>query len=167
MWWEALGQTSVFCCDTNIVEAVLSRDLCLQTLNTVFPPLQNRWNQPVEQIKAVLLAHQENCCHLHDHPAIAFPMCIEATGEKESTCCCVTAQQELGAVLALREHISKAPAPCREQIWPTGQESSEIYSLQWTNLISRKAEPRKKENVDRTSPCCSRSLCNNISWQSC
>ena len=63
----------------------------------------------------------------------------------------------------------QSPALCWQQIWPTQKEreSSEIYPLWWTNLISQEAELWKKEKVDSTWPCCCRPLHNNIPWQSC
>lgn len=71
---------------------------------------------------------------------------LSVRGVKDTTCCCVRAHEGLGAVPALRAPASKAPALCWQQTWPTQKEpeSSEIYPLQWTNLISQEAEPWKK-----------------------
>lgn len=167
--WEALGQASVCCCNTNIVNEVLSRDLCPPIFNNLLPHLQNRWNQPVEQIKTIFLAHQETVVTSRTILQLPSPNSW-GKGEKDTTRCCVTAHEQLGAVTALGKGASKAPALCWQpgsgQPKRNGRALRFIASSEQTQS-HRRQSPEKKEKVDRTWPCCSRPLHNNISWQSC
>lgn len=139
-----------------------------QTFNNVHPHLRNRWKQPVEQIKTLFLVHQENCCYLWDHPAIAFSKYMRQQGKRTP---------HAAALQLMRSSVQfqppgntwAKPQPCADS--RSGQPKRNGKALRcirsseqtWSH---RRQSLEKRKKWTALGPAVPH-LCNNISWQSC